>query len=266
MAGPLAIFLNPLCTVRQFVFLSLTDISQLRKDDILGNCERLACHPMILEQQELFTRYTKHCRAAVDCLLEHLNAQLELPAGTLAKLHRIHERSGDHVRLVQAPPYPYNAAQAQRAEHTDFGSITILLNWLGGLQIRVPDTTEWVYVRPIPGSCVVNLGDAMVKFTAGLLRSNIHRVVPPVGEQASETRNSLVFFSRPEDCVVLRRLEGGLIDAQPVVESTEPEMSAHEWIMAKGTGQLPGVYTKKGFEWRENDARKNQGALGIPVA
>jgi isopenicillin N synthase-like dioxygenase len=221
---------------------------------------------MILEQQELFTRYTKHCRAAVDCLLEHLNTQLELPPGTLAKLHRIHERSGDHVRLVQAPPYPFNAAQAQRAEHTDFGSITILFNWLGGLQIRVPDTTEWVYVRPIPGSCVVNLGDAMVKFTAGLLRSNIHRVVPPVGEQASETRNSLVFFSRPEDRVVLRRLEGGLIDAQPVVESAEPEMSAHEWIMAKGTGQLPGVYTKKGFEWRENDARKNQGALGIPVA
>jgi isopenicillin N synthase-like dioxygenase len=266
MAGPLAIFLNPLCTVRQFVFLSLTDISQLRKDDILGNCERLACHPMILEQQELFTRYTKHCRAAVDCLLEHLNAQLKLPPGTLAKLHRIHERSGDHVRLVQAPPYPFNAAQAQRAEHTDFGSITILFNWLGGLQIRVPDTTEWVYVRPIPGSCVVNLGDAMVKFTAGLLRSNIHRVVPPVGEQESETRNSLVFFSRPEDRVVLRRLEGGLIDAQPVVESAEPEMSAHEWVMAKGTGQLPGVYTKKGFEWRENDARKNQGALGIPVA
>jgi hypothetical protein len=168
----------------------------------------------------------------------------------------MHERSGDHVRLVQAPPYPFNAAQAQRAEHTDFGSITILFNWLGGLQIRVPDTTEWVYVRPVPGSCVVNLGDAMVKFTAGLLRSNIHRVVPPVGDQVTETRNSLVF----------RRLEGGLIDAQPVVESAEPEMSAHEWIMAKGTGQLPGVYTKKGFEWRENDARKNQGALGIPVA
>jgi isopenicillin N synthase-like dioxygenase len=220
---------------------------------------------MMFEQQELFASYTKHCRALVDCLLEHLNTHLELPPGTLAKLHRIHERSGDHVRLVQAPPYPFDAAQAQRAEHTDFGSITILFNWLGGLQIRVPDTTEWVYVRPVPGSCVVNLGDAMVKFTAGLLRSNIHRVVPAVGQEG-HTRNSLVFFSRPEDSVVLRRLEGGLVDAQPVVESSEPEMSAHEWIMAKGTGQLPGVYTKKGFEWRENDARQIPGTRSIPVA
>jgi isopenicillin N synthase-like dioxygenase len=170
------------------------------------------------------------------------------------------------VRFVQAPPFPFSAAQAQRVEHTDFGSITILFNWLGGLQIRLPDSDEWVYVRPVPGSCVVNLGDAMVKFTAGLLRSNIHRVVPPVGEQAGEKRNSLVFFNRPEDSVVLKRLEGGIIDSQPVVESGEPEMSAHEWIMAKGTGQLPGVYTKKGFEWRENDQRRKVTAPGVLVA
>jgi len=212
---------------------------------------------MILENQELFENYARHCRAAIDCMLEHLNTHLELPPGTLANLHRINECSGDHVRFTQAPPRPFDEAKARRAEHTDFGSITILFNWLGGLQIRVPDTTDWVYVRPIPGSCVVNLGDAMVKFTAGLLRSNIHRVVPAVGEQANLMRNSLVFFSRPENSVVLRRLKGGLIDAQPVVDTgkDEPEMTAHEWIMAKGTGKLPGVFTKTGFEWRENDER-----------
>ncbi|KAK5130760.1 hypothetical protein LTR08_001705 [Meristemomyces frigidus] len=239
----------------------------LRKDDIRGQCERLACPPMILENQKLFENYVVHCRAVIDCLLGHLNTHLELPPNTLANLHRINERSGDHVRLIQAPPSTFNEASAQRGEHTDFGSITVLFNWLGGLQIRVPDTTEWVYVRPIPGSCVVNLGDAMVKFTAGLLRSNIHRVVPPPGEQASETRNSLVFFSRPEDAVVLKRLMGGIIDAQPVEENGETPMTAHEWIMAKGTGQLPGVYTKKGFEWRENDKRlKNAAVLlsGMP--
>ena len=210
---------------------------------------------MILENQELFENYAVHCRAAIDCMLEHLNTHLELPAGTLADLHRIYERSGDHVRFIQSPPGPFDDARAQRGEHTDFGSITILFNWLGGLQIRLPETTEWVYVRPIPGSCVVNLGDAMVKFTAGLLRSNIHRVVPPHGEQAGLARHSLVYFSRPENAVVLKRLEGGLIDTQPVLENGELEMTAHEWIMAKGTGQLPGIYTKKGFERKENDDR-----------
>ena len=48
----------------------------------------------------------------------------------------------------------------------------------------------------------MNLGDALVKFSAGVLRSNIHRVVPPPGVQGCETRYSLVYFSRPEDEVV----------------------------------------------------------------
>ena len=50
-----------------------------------------------------------------------------------------------------------------------------------------------------------------------------------------------------------------------MVESNGPEMSAHEWIMAKGTGQLPGVYTKKGFEWRENDERLKHASLSVAV-
>lgn len=220
---------------------------------------------MILQQQKLFESYTLHCRAVIDCMLEHLNTHLELPAGTLAKLHRIYERSGDHVRFVQAPPSEYDETRAQSAEHTDFGSVTVLFNWLGGLQIRLPDSKEWVYVKPVPGSCIVNLGDALVKFTAGLLRSNIHRVVPPTGKQEGLNRNSLVFFSRPEDSVVLKRLKGGIIDAQPAQEITEPEMTAHEWIMAKGTGKLPGVYTKTGFEFKQNDETLKNVVMEAPI-
>ncbi|WVQ70426.1 uncharacterized protein L199_008653 [Kwoniella botswanensis] len=235
----------------------------LRKDDILGQCERLACHPLILEHQDLFERYVRHCRAAVDVLLEHLNTHLQLPPGTLANLHRIHERSGDHVRFTQNHPGAFNEDRARSAEHTDFGSLTILFNWLGGLQVRLPVTDEWVYVKPIPGSCIVNLGDAMVKFTAGILRSNIHRVVPAPSTQAHLTRNSLVFFTRPEDKVVLRRLKGGIIDAQPQSLVPEPEMTSHEWIMGKGTGRLPGVFTSKGFEGK---ARNPEPQVPVPVS
>lgn len=34
-------------------------------------------------------------------------------------------------------------------------------------------------------------------YTGGILHSNVHRVVPPPGEQANFTRWSLVFFLRP---------------------------------------------------------------------
>ena len=52
----------------------------------------------------------------------------------------------------------------------------------------------------------------MVKFSGGILRSNLHRVVSPPGEQAKEVRRSLVYFSRPEHDVVLTRLRGGFVD------------------------------------------------------
>jgi isopenicillin N synthase-like dioxygenase len=221
---------------------------QLRKDDILGIRQRLACHQIILDHQSLFENYVRHCRAVVDLVIEHLNTNLQLSYGTLAGLHRIDQPSGDHVRFTQSPPQPFDEERFRRAEHTDFGSLTVLFNWISGLQIRTPDTNEWVYVKPVPGSCIVNLGDALVTFTGGILRSNVHRVVPPVGEQASLTRNSLVFFTRPEDAVVMKRIKGGIIDLQPESNEQDSEMTAEEWIFKRGTGQLPGVFTSKGFE------------------
>lgn len=41
----------------------------------------------------------------------------------------------------------------------------------------------WCYVRPLPGHAIVNLGDALVKFSKGGVRSSVHRVVKPPGRQ-----------------------------------------------------------------------------------
>jgi isopenicillin N synthase-like dioxygenase len=204
---------------------------------------------MITEAQPLLQSYATRCRAVIDLLLSHLETHLGLPPASLLNLHRIDHRSGDHIRFTQNPPQAYDESRAERGEHTDFGSITILFNWLGGLQIRTqPDggVGEWVYVKPVPGSCIVNLGDAMVKFTGGILRSNIHRVVPPPGQQSGLTRNSLVFFSRPEDEVVLKRLKGGLIDAQPVEEETEEQVTSKDWVLRRAMGDLHGIFTHTG--------------------
>jgi isopenicillin N synthase-like dioxygenase len=225
----------------------------MRKDDFIGNADPLPCHTLVHKNWDVLKQYVVDCRTAIDLMILHLEKHLQLPDNTLASLHRITARSGDHVRFNQAAVQPWSDDLARQAEHTDFGTLTILMNWLGGLQIKHPETQEWVYVKPMPGYAIVNLGDALVKLTAGILRSNIHRVVPPAPPQDGLTRNSLVYFSRPEDAVVLRRLKGGLIDKQPVSEKdSEPEMTAQEWTLRRSVGDLKGVYTHKGgLELRE---------------
>ena len=218
----------------------------MRKDDLIGNCTPLPCPPLIKQNFPLLASYARNCRAAIDVMFTHLERNLQLPDGTLASLHRITQMSGDHIRFNKSTPGPHSEAQAKLGEHTDFGSLTVLFNWLGGLQIRHPQTNEWIYVQPIPGSAVVNLGDALVKFTAGILRSNVHRVVPAAAPQNGIDRHSLVFFSRPEDVVVLRRLKGGLVDKQPMPATLEPEMTSEEWIWRRSVGDLKGVYTHTG--------------------
>jgi isopenicillin N synthase-like dioxygenase len=86
-------------------------------------------------------------------------------------------------------------------------------------------------VRPLPGHCIVNLGDALVKFSGGRLRSNIHRVVPPPGEQRHSDRYSLVYFCRPGDDVLLRTL----IESEG--QGGEEEVSAKEWILRRALGR-----------------------------
>jgi len=105
------------------------------------------------------------------------------------------------------------------------------------------DGERWTYVRPLPNHAIINLGDALVKFSAAILRSNIHRVVSPPGLQAETTRYSLVYFSRPEDDVLLRPLwgESEMIrrraGAGEGAEEEELVMTSKEWILRRALGR-----------------------------
>ncbi|KAL1938602.1 hypothetical protein VTO73DRAFT_11417 [Trametes versicolor] len=143
-------------------------------------------------------------------LLAVLGERLGLPAGALERQHLREEPSGSEARCIKNPPRPDGMSEEKAAlgAHTDFGSLSFLHNRLGGLQVMVPGTNEWQYVRPIPGHAICNLGDAMTIFSGGILRSNLHRVVPPPKEQGYYERWSLVFFTRPGQSVILRPLSG----------------------------------------------------------
>lgn len=198
---------------------------------------------MLDPHRALLKSYMTHSHAIVTLLLRHLNTRLQLPSSTLESLHRLSAVSGDQVRWVHAPPQPMDDRKTALGEHTDFGSVTVLFNRLGGLQV-LPPGADWCYVKPLRGHAVVNLGDAMVKFSAGILRSNIHRVVNPPGQQGECSRMSLVYFARPEDDIVLKVLEGSeLIDDErkgKVEFKGEEEVTSKEWILRRALGRRDG--------------------------
>lgn len=190
-------------------------------------------------------------------IMEIMNAKLGLPAGTLNKRHLLEEHSGSEARCIKSPPRPGGISEEKAAlgAHTDFGSLTFLNNRLGGLQVMVPGTDKWQYIKPIPGHAVCNLGDAMYIFSGGILKSNLHRVVPPPGAQGHYTRWSLALFTRPTNSVILRALtEESPIIAEAVSKATDTSLfsgnsTSRDWFARRIKYQRAN--NQKGAEtWR----------------
>ncbi len=97
------------------------------------------------------------------------------------------------VRLLSYPPQPQDtgANLLGAGAHTDWGSITILLqDDMAGLEVRNADG-DWILATPIPGSFVINVGQMMERFTGGLYTANLHRVR---NNHAARTRYSVATF------------------------------------------------------------------------
>ncbi|KAG6332155.1 hypothetical protein ID866_6936 [Astraeus odoratus] len=141
-------------------------------------------------------------------VLHVFGQRLKLPEGTLEKLHTRDLPSGSEARLVKKLPMlaKETADRVALGAHSDFGSLSFLHNILGGLQVLPGGETEWKYVKPIPGHAICNVGDALAVFSGGILKSSVHRVVPPPGAQSAYERWSLVFFTRPNNTEILRAL------------------------------------------------------------
>ena len=194
--------------------------------------------------------YTELAHSILTTLLDRLDGPLDLPSGTLSGLHRITEPSRTHLRVIKYLTQPAGDRRTALIPHTDFGSITILFSKLGGLQVLPPqETTAWSYVRPMPGHAIVNLGDAMVKFTRGLLRSNVHRVTYAPGAQAEHPRFSLVYLARPEDKTVMRGLDKGSVIPRSAEGLSEPEseesVTVKEWVLRRNEAVRSETYKKE---------------------
>lgn len=80
---------------------------------------------------------------------------------------------------------------------------------------------KWIWVDPVPGTFVVNIGDMLTIWTNGLYQSTVHRVI----NNNSKYRVSVPFFYEPN------------FDAR-----VEPLSCVQNLAVAKGTNHPPVVY------------------------
>ncbi|RSL40547.1 hypothetical protein CEP54_016092 [Fusarium duplospermum] len=186
-----------------------TEFFNVGKDHLFGFTESWPYLKIIEDSNQLLRDFTKDVHQAALTVLRVLASHSNIPEDSFADLNRFEEASGSHVRITKKTAHPGFPDGIGLPSHTDFGSVTVLFNWLGGLQIesRTPGCVgEWEFVRPVPGHAVINLGDAMVKFTNGTLKSAKHRVVPVPGAQGELDRISVVYFIRPADATLMKPL------------------------------------------------------------
>ncbi|OCT50474.1 putative 1-aminocyclopropane-1-carboxylate oxidase [Cladophialophora carrionii] len=216
-----------------------TEFFNVSKDHMHGITESRTYPSTITDNRDLFKQFTRNAHETCMLVLTTLAKQLNLAPDAFANKNLFSEPSGDHCRLTHKFAHHSDKSAIGLPSHTDFGSITMLFNWLGGLQIQSHDPAknrEWEYVKPMPGHAIINLGDAMVTFTNGLLKSGKHRVIPAPGEQASVDRYSVVYFVRPHDSVMMEPLPEftNLAAHLKVAGKFEPEggktLTAGEWM------------------------------------
>jgi isopenicillin N synthase-like dioxygenase len=104
---------------------------------------------------------------------------------------------GSMARMLYYPgcknPAPLDARENDDigiGAHSDFECFTILLSSsTSGLEILSP-YGRWISAPPQPGMFIVNIGDFLMRWTNGLYKSTIHRVV----NRSPEERYSVPFF------------------------------------------------------------------------
>ncbi|KAL2159553.1 hypothetical protein VTH06DRAFT_2122 [Thermothelomyces fergusii] len=108
-----------------------------------------------------------------------------------------------HYPAVSRAVFQMNPGQVRAGEHSDYGSLTFLFqDDRGGLQVQSPNGT-FIDATPIEGTCVVNAGDLLARWSNDTIKSTVHRVVEPPRKEGAENgdvhpaRYSIAFFCNP---------------------------------------------------------------------
>lgn len=139
---------------------------------------------------------------------------------------------GGISRLIRYPPSsnpkPLSALNQEEeiglGAHSDYECFTLLVQDANaGLEILSPDG-HWISAMPVEGAIIVNVADFLMRWTNGLYRSTVHRVV----NRTDQERYSIpLFFSINYDEMV-ETLPSCVSDDNP---SKFPPITAGRYVL-----------------------------------
>lgn len=153
--------------------------------------------------------YTR-CFELEQTILTALARALHIPEKTLLSLH---DSAENEFRLLHYPAIPSSVLKdgtsTRIAEHTDFGTITMLFqDSTGGLQVEDQTMLGSGVFRGVESGArteiILNIGDSLQRLTNDTFRAACHRVTYPPSvriedekEEVIPERFSIAYFAKP---------------------------------------------------------------------
>ena len=163
--------------------------------------------------------FMEKCKNLALNILDILAIGLKLEPEYFRKYHSLIHQKGNHtaLRTLYYPSLPddLSTIDTRLAEHSDYGSITLLFqDDTGGLQVQCANGS-YVDATPIKGTVLVNVADALQYWTKGKLKSTKHKVDLPSDLQKRKTvRRSIAYFVNPNNDVKIGRDMAGEIQVK----------------------------------------------------
>jgi isopenicillin N synthase-like dioxygenase len=125
-----------------------------------------------------------------------------------------------YVRLNHYPPCPSPDLALGISRHKDSGALTVLYqDDVGGLDVLRRSDGEWVRVKPIPDSLIINVGDIIQVWSNDRYESAEHRA----SVNSQKDRFSLPYFFNPGSDAMIEPLE------ELVSADSPPRYEAYNW-------------------------------------
>ncbi|GKT44342.1 SH3 domain-containing protein [Colletotrichum spaethianum] len=181
-------------------------------------------------------------------ILASLEKALHMSPETLTSAHRLEDPSNDFLRLVRHPGFGAreDGERISFHAHKDLSSLGLLLAPLPGLQVEHPDEPGvFKWVKPVPGTIVVNVGEGLQLLTNSVLKGVLHRVVRIPGDLTAVDRVSALVVVRAKGDMPMLPLPSPLVPCLNEEQTKKQIETSDEWAANK-LRALTAIRAKEG--------------------